>query len=145
MPHPARSPQHRYSESTTWWQCTICSKLCKSKGGRTQHIRRVHGNISSNSANLDRSGNESTALDQDDLSLPRFNGSQDEDMHPEPIDLDFTIPPSNANHTSPLTPHFALSSSPPLNAVPDSNDFCFDRDSQLPIGSTVCHPVMNGE
>jgi hypothetical protein len=144
MPHPARSPQRRYSESTTWWQCTICSKLCKSKGGRTQHIRRVHGDISSNSADLDGSGDESTALDQDDLSLPRSNGSsREEDMHPEPID--FTIPPSNANHTSPLTPHFALPSSPPSNAVPDSNDFCSNRGSQPPVGSTTCHPVLNGE
>src|SRR3977135_3844628 len=43
MPRPARSPS-RYSNSTVWWPCPLCSKSCKSKAGRLRHVRAKHGN-----------------------------------------------------------------------------------------------------
>ena len=153
MPHPARSPQRQYSESTTWWKCPKCPKLCKSKGGRTRHIRQLHGNVGFVQSDGPRLGAESTSSDQEDMSLPRSNshGSRlgegsDMDM-PEPIRPDIAVP----NHTSPhsesilgnfmpIDYHSALPSSPLSNPISDSN-----RGSQPPLSSTTYHPVMNGE
>ena len=148
MPRPARDPQRRYSESTTWWQCPFCFKQCKSKGGRTQHIRHLHGNdVSGNSIILDTPGDESfTALDLDHLNPPRPNGTQEEDT--DAMDFDFSTFPLSAdtNSASPfkLTPSDnTLPSSPPSNTSMEFNDFGSNQSSRSP--TTMCHPVMNGK
>ena len=57
MTRPSRDP-HYYSDSTIRWPCSFCSKPCKSKAGRLQHIRAMHASLlpldepeSSNAAN----------------------------------------------------------------------------------------------
>jgi hypothetical protein len=44
MTRPSRNPNY-YSGSTDL-RCPACSKLCKSKAGKVQHIRAKHGSIS---------------------------------------------------------------------------------------------------
>ena len=51
MPCPPCDPEY-YSESTIWWSCSICSKMCKSKSGRIRHIMAVHGTMQANSSTL---------------------------------------------------------------------------------------------
>jgi hypothetical protein len=54
MPHPPSNP-HYYSDSTTnWWRCPVpgCSKWCKSKGGRVQHICAKHGTYQPEPSNI---------------------------------------------------------------------------------------------
>ena len=152
MPRPARSPKRLYSESTSWWQCSICLKLCKSKGGRTQHIRQLHGNVSNKSVILDAPA--AIPLDQD-TSQARPDSTQEEDMDALfPIDFDFRIPLSDANSASPA-PHrdftpishpSALPSSPPSNGDLEFDGLRSNRGSLSPEASTTRqHPVMNGK
>jgi len=149
MPRPARNPPRQYSESTTWWECPICSKPCKSKGGRTRHIRQLHGNAIPNNSNP---VTMQPLADQENSSPLRRGDIREEDMDAlEPMDFDFAMPLSDASSSRPLTPidhHSALPSSPLSNDVPDSNNPSNQEGSQSPqpeaIGSTTYHPVMNG-
>jgi hypothetical protein len=134
MPHPARNPQHQYSESTIWWPCSICSKPCKSKRGRTQHIRQVHGNTFDNSITFDETEDEPIQLDHGNLSPINPNGiREEEDMDAaEPMDFDFRV----------ATPLSDASSSNDSDI--QEHDNSQGQGSRSSIGSTTCHPIMNG-
>jgi hypothetical protein len=155
MPCPARSPQRQYVESTTWWECPICSKPCKSKSGQTRHIRQLHGN-----AILNDSDPGTLQPDQENSSPLRCDDIQGENRDTlEPMDFDFAVPLSDADPPRLLTPHARFDfddtpidhhstspSSPLSNDVPESNNHS-NQGSQSPqpdIGSTTYHPVMNG-
>src|SRR5882757_8721193 len=101
MPHPARSPLRQYSESTIWWECPICSKRCKSKPGRTQHIRSTHIPVILNGPR-DKSPT-ATQSDHDNLSPLRPEDIREEDADaPEPMDFDLAMP---HDPSTPVTPH----------------------------------------
>ena len=96
MPCPPRNPHHH----SNWWHCPVpgCSKWCKSKRGRVQHIRAKHPTYQPEPSNIefhDFKDNLSPSPTQSSDS-PSCN-----DVYPEDIE-----PINNFNVPSPIPSTF---------------------------------------
>ena len=162
MPHPSRNPS-RYSKSTDWCRCPLCSKWCKSKAGQLRHIRAKHRNIFlndpkrkdslSDSALESRQGTSSSlGQTQSRSQTPRIDTEVPVNfstLNPLPFflkkkkeNLEFildnsTFSPSSKSTTSNYT--LQSQGSDPLGGSQDGN-----QTQGSNIGFTNYHPIMNG-
>ena len=87
MTRPSRNPD-RYSNSTIWFHCPICSKPCKSKASRLRHIRAKHDTTILDE--LEDVANVADRLPQ----TPSQNSNEFEGIStPDPINTNFAISP----------------------------------------------------
>ena len=145
MPRPARSPS-KYSDLVTRWQCPICPKICKSKSGRARHIRQKHGTVSSEpillempNQNLSRSPSPEGI--QQIICTPELE-------FPPPVSSTEThseyetalLGKSSVSPSSPLSNNFQEPDCDSVSSTPSKR-----RQRLTTVGSTTCHPTMNGE
>jgi len=142
MPRPPRSPTH-YSNSTIWWSCPLCSKLCRSKSGRLRHLRTKHKNVAFSLSDLEAF--DASLMSPDLVNELPVNSlaSGMLKLHksrrkPQNLFLDDVV--MNYDSTS------ASSESPSSNAVQESDNSSESDSVHRPdIGSVNYHPIMNGK
>jgi hypothetical protein len=123
-----------------------------SKPGRTRHIHLIHRHIPVilNGPRDESPTAASVQSDQDGLNPLRPEDIQEEDADaPELMDFDLAMP--QYHPSTPVAPDFdntsigrrsaSIFSSP----LPKFNDVHSDQGTQSSIGSTTCHPVVNGK